>query len=81
MELRRQLAKAYPKTAKLQSDLGLSLGDFASRLRTDGKNTKSAQLLEEAVRCRRTAFNLSPGNAVYSQRLASQTAEMEKNRQ
>jgi eukaryotic-like serine/threonine-protein kinase len=72
VELRRKLADAYPKTAELQSDLGVSLAGFAGQLRA-AKPVEARPLLEDAVARQRSALELSPDNGVYRQRLAAQS--------
>ncbi len=57
--LREKLAAAYPKTAGLQSDLGVALGGLAGLKRSGVKPDEARQLLEEAVRRQRNAAELT----------------------
>jgi tetratricopeptide (TPR) repeat protein len=58
VELREKLVVVYPKTAELQSELGLALGSLAG-LRGVAQKPEARQLLEEAVRRQRAAADLT----------------------
>jgi eukaryotic-like serine/threonine-protein kinase len=58
VELREKLVVVYPKTAELQSELGLALGSLAG-LRAVAQEPEARQLLEEAVRRQRIAVELA----------------------
>jgi tetratricopeptide (TPR) repeat protein len=59
VELREKLAGAYPKTAELQSELGLSLGSLAGLARSNVKGAEARQLMEEAIKHQRIAADLT----------------------
>ncbi len=79
VELREKLAAAYPKTAELQSELGLSLGGLAARLRASAKGAEARTLLENALGRQRAALELSPGNEEFSRRLVTQSLALANN--
>jgi tetratricopeptide (TPR) repeat protein len=59
VELREKLVVIYPKTAELQSELGLALGGLAGLSRSGVKAAEARQLLDEAVRRQQTAADLT----------------------
>jgi tetratricopeptide (TPR) repeat protein/tRNA A-37 threonylcarbamoyl transferase component Bud32 len=72
LRLRQQLVKQHPTIPAYQSELASTLNNLALLKSMQGTLTEVRDLLREAVRHQRVAFQANPGNPTYRQFLLTQ---------
>jgi tetratricopeptide (TPR) repeat protein len=76
LKIKTQLVADFPQVADYASSCGMSLANWARRLRQHKRLAEACSALEKAVEYQQKALQLSPGNAVYRSYLGNASREL-----